>query len=199
MDADIEYKPTSSFVRFLALVENGPLVTKWEKDSSYLAMPYWDKNKKASAFGHNWTAGEDFSAGVSKAQGYEILSQDVVKHWAAGQRKVDKKYGEGTWGGMSSTQQEALTDIEFNVRGGTTGTSRHHGYPKLTDAIVNGNQAEIVRQFRRPETPEREKEWWRLFGRELSGGIKYSQTASVAKSLTRLEEFGVDLRRLSFD
>ena len=198
---DYQDTPTAGFVEYMQDVENAPLREKFKLDPDYITTPHDspEGGRKTTAFGHKLKGAESYP-GLTQTEANDLLREDIGVAFKATGSYVDKNFGEGTWRGLPQSSREALTDYQYNLKGGVA------SFPSLTKAVIDQDQPNIVREFRRGYTDKdgvkkdlsrRNQKWWQKFGRPMTG-VKYQQTASVAKTLTDLEASGVNLEGVSF-
>lgn len=199
----MDYVPSPSFTEYIADSEDDKLVKRFAENPDYITYPKKspEGGRKTTAFGHKESGDEDFSAGLTKKQSDELLNKDIIIAYNGASAYVNKTHGPNAWASLSTLEREALTDYQFNVKGGVA------TFPSLTDAIVNKNQAGIIKEYRRRYTDDkgekkdltrRNQKWWERYGRGLSGGVKRQQTAQVAKTLTMMDDLDIDTSELSF-
>jgi len=202
MDHPAAYEPSNKRVEYTKTVEDAELMGEFKRDSNYITLPKKsaEGGTKTTGFGHKLAVGETIP-GKNQKQTKDPLNADLINSYNKAGKAVDEMEGPGSWQSLTLNEREALADYQFNLKGGVK------TFPSLTKAIVGRNQGEIIKQFRRyyttpegktKEVSERNKQWWQTYGRDLSGGIKYQQSARVAEDLRALDELGVDTGALTF-
>ena len=110
------------------------------------------RNKAYQDEGGKWTVGyghtgDDVMEGTTMSQSAATaqLGIDLQAASKRAETQVDNKFGIGTFGKLSKNKRNLLTDVAFN-------TGSVSSMPKLTAAVVAGDKAGIVKEYKRSMT-----------------------------------------------
>jgi len=141
-DVTFDGSTEDGMLDYLKFTENSVAAGyKKNKDGEFRWYPHKDsKGILTIGYGHNINKGEDFSKGLTQTEVDDLLKADMKVHTDLLERNVPE------WENLSTLQQNALLDIQYNIRGNVWTK-----FPSFTKAVVNKDWKNVVLEGSREE------------------------------------------------